>query len=37
MPDARGSRHPSDEVSLHIEAPPERIYEIVTDIAQMGG
>ena len=25
-----------DEVSLHIEAPAERIYEIVTDIAQMG-
>ena len=25
-----------DEVSLRIEAPPERIYEIVTDIAQMG-
>ena len=23
-------------MSLHIEAPPERIYEIVTDIAQMG-
>jgi uncharacterized protein YndB with AHSA1/START domain len=36
MPDALGSRQPSDEVSLHIEAPPERIYEIVTDIAQMG-
>jgi uncharacterized protein YndB with AHSA1/START domain len=27
---------PRDEVSLHIEAPPERVYEIVTDIAQMG-
>jgi uncharacterized protein YndB with AHSA1/START domain len=25
-----------DEVSLHIDAPAERIYEIVTDIAQMG-
>jgi len=25
-----------DEVSLRIEAPPERVYEIVTDIAQMG-
>jgi uncharacterized protein YndB with AHSA1/START domain len=25
-----------DEVSLHIEAPAERIYEIVTDIANMG-
>jgi uncharacterized protein YndB with AHSA1/START domain len=27
---------PRDEVSLHIEAPAERIYDIVTDIAQMG-
>ena len=27
---------PADEVSLRIEAPPERIYDIVTDIAQMG-
>jgi uncharacterized protein YndB with AHSA1/START domain len=27
---------PADQVSLHIEAPPERIYDIVTDIAQMG-
>jgi uncharacterized protein YndB with AHSA1/START domain len=27
---------PSDEVSLRIDAPPERIYDIVTDIAQMG-
>ncbi len=27
---------PSDEVSLHIDAPPERVYEIVTDIAEMG-
>src|SRR5688572_5931540 len=27
---------PRDEVSLHIEAPPERVYEIVTDIAQLG-
>jgi len=25
-----------DQVSLHIEAPAERIYDIVTDIAQMG-
>jgi uncharacterized protein YndB with AHSA1/START domain len=35
MNDAQGPG-PSDEVSLRIEAPPERIYEIVTDIAQMG-
>jgi dimethylaniline monooxygenase (N-oxide forming) len=27
---------PSDQVSLHVEAPPERVYDIVTDIAQMG-
>lgn len=27
---------PADQVSVHIEAPPERIYEIVTDIANMG-
>ena len=27
---------PSDQVSLHVEAPPDRVYEIVTDIAQMG-
>ena len=33
---SHGSSH-RDEVSLRIEAPPERIYDIVTDIAQMGG
>ncbi|MFL6205045.1 MAG: SRPBCC family protein [Acidimicrobiales bacterium] len=32
MPDEQ----PHDEVSLHIEAPADRIYEIVTDIAGMG-
>ena len=26
----------ADQVSLHIEAPAEEIYDIVTDIAQMG-
>ena len=26
----------SDQVSLHIEAPADEIYDIVTDIAQMG-
>jgi len=30
------ANRPADEVSLHIEAPAERIYDIVTDIAQMG-
>jgi uncharacterized protein YndB with AHSA1/START domain len=28
--------HPDDEASLRIGASPERVYEIVTDIAQMG-
>lgn len=27
---------PADEVTLRVAAPPGRIYEIVTDIAQMG-
>ncbi len=35
MADTSASALP-DEVSLRIEAPPERVYEIVTDIAQMG-
>jgi uncharacterized protein YndB with AHSA1/START domain len=33
---AEPAADPSDEVSMHVDAPPERIYEIVTDIAQMG-
>jgi hypothetical protein len=36
MPEANESSQPADSVTLRIEAPPERIYEIVTDIAQMG-
>lgn len=36
MPDAHDTSQAPDEVSLRIEAPPERIYDIVTDIAQMG-
>lgn len=36
MPEAHHSSQPADEVSLHIQASPERVYEIVTDIAQMG-
>jgi uncharacterized protein YndB with AHSA1/START domain len=36
MPGADGTTHPGDEVSLRIAAPPERLYEIVTDIANMG-
>lgn len=35
MADAPAS-DPPDQVSLRIDAPPERIYDIVTDIAQMG-
>jgi dimethylaniline monooxygenase (N-oxide forming) len=26
----------ADSVSLRIEAPPQRVYDIITDIAQMG-
>lgn len=36
MPAAHETSQSPDEVSLRIEAPPERIYDIVTDIAQMG-
>jgi uncharacterized protein YndB with AHSA1/START domain len=36
MPGTHESSHPADEVSMRIEAPPERIYAIVTDIAAMG-
>jgi uncharacterized protein YndB with AHSA1/START domain len=33
---AEPAADPSDVVSAHIDAPPERVYEIVTDITQMG-
>ena len=36
MPADQDTSPPRDEVSLHIEASAERIYDIVTDIAQMG-
>jgi uncharacterized protein YndB with AHSA1/START domain len=36
MPEANESSQPADAVSMRIEASPERVYEIVTDIAQMG-
>jgi Polyketide cyclase / dehydrase and lipid transport len=36
MPEAHESSHPADSVSLRIAASPARIYDIVTDIAQMG-
>ncbi len=36
MPGTREASQSPDEVSLRIDAPPERIYAIVTDIAQMG-
>ena len=35
MPGTDASSNP-DEVSLRIAAPPDRVYEIVTDIAHMG-
>ena len=36
MPADPSISSPADEVTLHIEAPADRIYDIVTDIAQMG-
>jgi uncharacterized protein YndB with AHSA1/START domain len=36
MPEAPEPNESPDAVSVRIEAPPERIYDIVTDIAQMG-
>ncbi len=36
MPEAHGSSPSDDEVSLRIDAPPERVYEIITDVAGMG-
>ncbi len=36
MPGPPEATNPADEVSLRIAAPPDRVYAIVTDIAQMG-
>jgi uncharacterized protein YndB with AHSA1/START domain len=36
MPEPSDHGPLSDEVSLRIEAPPEAVYAIVTDVAQMG-
>lgn len=36
MADSAPLDRPDDEVALHISAPPERIYGIVTDVAGMG-
>jgi uncharacterized protein YndB with AHSA1/START domain len=36
MPEAHETSQSADTVSLRIGAPPERVYAIVTDIAQMG-
>ena len=36
MPDSAPPTDPADQVSLRIAASPERVYEIVTDIAGMG-
>lgn len=36
MPEANDSSQSVDAVTLRIDAAPERIYAIVTDVAQMG-
>jgi uncharacterized protein YndB with AHSA1/START domain len=36
MPGAPAPSDPSDVASIRIDAPPERVYDIVTDVAQMG-
>jgi hypothetical protein len=36
MPEAHDPSHPGDQVSLRIAAPPDRIYGLVTDVANMG-
>jgi hypothetical protein len=36
MPGTHETSQPADSVSLRIAAPPERIYEIVADVTQMG-
>ncbi len=36
MPEAHENSQPSDEASVRIEASPARIYEILSDITQMG-
>jgi uncharacterized protein YndB with AHSA1/START domain len=36
MPEANESSQSVDSVTLRIDAAPERIYAIVTDVAQMG-
>lgn len=36
MPGTPADSPLSDEVSLHIGAPPKRIYDIVSDVTQMG-
>jgi len=36
MPEAHESSQSPDAVTVRIQAPSERVYDIVTDIAQMG-
>jgi uncharacterized protein YndB with AHSA1/START domain len=36
MPEVHDASQPADAVSVRIDAPPERVYGIVTDIAGMG-
>jgi hypothetical protein len=36
MPEAHETGEPADAVTVRIDAPPDRIYDIVSDIALMG-
>lgn len=36
MPEAHPSSHSADSVTVRIAASPERIYDIVSDVTQMG-
>lgn len=36
MPETHESRQPADSVTVRISAPPERVYDLVSDITQMG-
>ena len=36
MPEAQDSGPPADSATLHIAAPAERVYDLVSDITKMG-
>jgi len=36
MPETHESRHSADSVTVRIAASPERVYEVVSDVTQMG-